>query len=290
MTDLEDFINYKRDRGVKEETLKDYRQTILRIINNAKDMGLNNDPRTMTEMDFRRTINGMNLASLTINTMVTTFKMYLRFIGNPMDDVRFLVNNDRPNARWIREDDFVRIFNECTDPTIKMILHLGGNYGLRRKEICDMTMNDISNGFIVVCGKGHGKGKIRKVPLMEDDTVLKEYIKWRFEILGKVRNDLSEGKFVVRFYRGVLYKQNPTTLTINMSKYFKDRGIDATTHSLRREFVTTAYRSGVDIITIQRLVGHVSPQTTEKYIENDIDAAVQAINQRSHYISGKTIT
>jgi site-specific recombinase XerD len=42
-----------------------------------------------------------------------------------------------------------------------------------------------------------------------------------------------------------------------------------TPHTFRRSFATLLYQKGAQLITIQKLLGHSSVQTTEGYIHND---------------------
>jgi integrase/recombinase XerD len=53
----------------------------------------------------------------------------------------------------------------------------------------------------------------------------------------------------------------------------KQAGIqkNITPHTFRRSFATLLYRNGAQLLTIQKLLGHSSVQTTEKYIQNDFD-------------------
>jgi len=44
-----------------------------------------------------------------------------------------------------------------------------------------------------------------------------------------------------------------------------------TPHTFRRSFATLLYRNGAQLLTIQKLLGHSSVQTTEKYIQNDFE-------------------
>jgi integrase/recombinase XerD len=44
-----------------------------------------------------------------------------------------------------------------------------------------------------------------------------------------------------------------------------------TPHTFRRSFATLLYQKGAQLMTIQKLLGHASVQTTEGYIMNDWD-------------------
>jgi integrase/recombinase XerD len=44
-----------------------------------------------------------------------------------------------------------------------------------------------------------------------------------------------------------------------------------TPHTFRRSFATLLYQKGAQLMTIQKLLGHSSVQTTEGYIHNDFD-------------------
>ncbi len=48
-----------------------------------------------------------------------------------------------------------------------------------------------------------------------------------------------------------------------------------TPHTFRRSFATLLYQNGAQLLTIQKLLGHASVQTTEKYIQNDFDYIYQ---------------
>ena len=48
-----------------------------------------------------------------------------------------------------------------------------------------------------------------------------------------------------------------------------------TPHIFRRSFATLLYRNGAQLLTIQKLLGHSSVQTTEQYIQNDFEYVYQ---------------
>jgi integrase/recombinase XerD len=52
-------------------------------------------------------------------------------------------------------------------------------------------------------------------------------------------------------------------------------GKNITPHTFRRSFATLLYQKGAQLMTIQKLLGHSSVQTTEGYIMNDTKTRVR---------------
>ena len=69
---------------------------------------------------------------------------------------------------------------------------------------------------------------------------------------------------------------------------FVREGIDGTTHSLRREFVTEAYDRGGKLADIMHIVGHTTLKTTLLYIRENPKRELSVIQTRNEqlFISG----
>ena len=50
-------------------------------------------------------------------------------------------------------------------------------------------------------------------------------------------------------------------------------------HDLRHTFATRLVRSGVDIITVQKLLGHGNITTTSRYAHSGADAKMEAVKR-----------
>lgn len=129
--------------------------------------------------------------------------------------------------------------------------------GMRISELCEMHRDsiDLSKGIICVYGKG---SKERIIPIGNTKVLqlLREYKKaFEKEIYGN---------FFVNRYGEPLSTQ---TVRLMLRHYTKAAGIEQhiTPHMIRHSFATLLLEKGVDIRTIQQLLGHASIVTTQIY-------------------------
>lgn len=286
---IREFIEYKRTRGCKESTLKNNRVMLQWISRIIEENGFNDNPSTWTESDIREILRAMKI-SPNSEKIAANIMVKLAHINENKVECRVMTNDERPNAKWISVEELNFAIKAATNPTVKIILHLGGNYGLRRSEMANLRLSDFHGSYMTVHGKGHGvDGKIRNVPLLENDPIITDYIEWRKNAIAHThsRTHTPIESDLLLFYsnskaHGFMTAHHISTM---IKSYFDKMGIDATPHSLRREFITSAYRSGADIVSIMRIVGHKNPQTTEKYIERDFNKERETMILRNFYIS-----
>lgn len=145
----------------------------------------------------------------------------------------------------------------------RLILRLMGEIGLRRGEVARIHTRDVVEELhgghsLVVHGKG---GKERLVPLTAALTAAiragaaghtpgASPTGWLFP--GAVDGHISPGwigKLASRALPG-----------------------DYTGHQLRHRFATCAYAHDRDIVVVQQLLGHASPETTQRYVRVPDDA------------------
>lgn len=175
---------------------------------------------------------------------------------------------------------------EGARPGDKAIIYLGSAYGLRRGEIAALKVEDIKKGYMVVHGKGHGPdGKTRKVPLIDDtDPMIEWYLEYRREMLTRYE-DRTDGHVIIMICAGACRRCLPEYIGDRCKAVMESNGIDASSHALRRNFITSAYRSNNDLVDIMKIVGHTDPAITAKYIQTDNDRLRNVIKNRNQYIS-----
>jgi len=154
-------------------------------------------------------------------------------------------------------------------------MRLLGLCSLRVRELCNLRLEDIhvsDTGIMLhVTSQMAKTGEARLVPTPQAfGPVLRTYMAWRAPI-----------KSVWLFPSTDPSKPIATALIqLQFRKIRKHMGLPGMTpHTLRRTWLTWLHRSGVDLITIQRIAGHHSLHTTTQYITPSIDTLLRAMNK-----------
>ncbi len=152
-----------------------------------------------------------------------------------------------------------RLFAACTHPTRRMLLQTIYASGLRVLEACALRVSDIDSAPDRMCvrvasGKG-GKGRysILSPTLLERLRCYVRYARpaiWLFSDAAGTQPMYIE--MAQRAYRAACARAGIT----------KNGGI----HTLRHCFATHLLEGGVDLYTIQKLLGHTHIATTGRYL------------------------
>jgi len=137
--------------------------------------------------------------------------------------------------------------------------------GLRLAEVAKLLWRDVdleAGTLIVRQGKGR---KDRALPIhgrLAANLALTPEDKQRGAVCGH-----SDG-------RPLSYKSIPHTF----DRWLKDEGLDISAHQLRHTFATRLLWAGRDLRTIQRLLGHASLSTTERYLQVEMEQKRDAVD------------
>ncbi len=132
--------------------------------------------------------------------------------------------------------------------------------GLRREEVASVQLNDYNqeSGRLTVHGKGN---KERSVFLTNgaksavDDWIAVRGVQTSMSLLLQV----NKGGIIVA--KGITSQSVYSALLSRASS----ANVICSPHDLRRTFAGNCLDAGVDIVTLQNLMGHSSPTTTSKY-------------------------
>lgn len=134
------------------------------------------------------------------------------------------------------------------DPRVRLMIVVSASLGLRRDEVSRLHSRDVQKGvdgqwWLMVHGKGD---KDRRVPLPEN---LADELRTRN---GWVFPGGDRGHLGAQWVGKLVGQALPEGVTM---------------HQLRHRFATTAYATGRDLLAVQQLLGHVSPTTTQRYVQ-----------------------
>lgn len=142
------------------------------------------------------------------------------------------------------------------------ILTLFLNCGLRISELIGLNRNDIQEDALRVLGKGN---KVRIVYLNQAcQDALQQYLAVRRPISGKDQDALFLSTQNKRISRSMVHAL--------VKKHLSQAGLDSTqysSHKLRHTAATLMLQNGVDVKSVQEVLGHEHLNTTEIYTHID---------------------
>lgn len=183
---------------------------------------------------------------------------------NPLQDL------DSPRAkrslpRYLTLEESERLLNSVDGMHKERdycILTIFLNCGLRISEIAGMNLSDIRSDHIRVLGKGNKE----RIVYLNDATAqaINDYLIVRRDIAAIDRNALFLSSRRTRITREALHAM--------VKKSLLRAGLDAdkySAHKLRHTAATLMLSNGVDVRTLQELLGHENLNTTQIYTHVD---------------------
>jgi len=155
------------------------------------------------------------------------------------------------------------------------IITLFLNCGVRLSELCSINIANIKGDTLTVIGKGN---KERTIYLNKASIkAINKYLVVRNEIADKVHGEDKEALFISGKYRRI----NKRTVERIIKKYVGAAGLDTdkyTPHKLRHTSATLLHKhGGVDVKTLQEILGHENVSTTQIYVHVDDETLREAI-------------
>ncbi len=152
--------------------------------------------------------------------------------------------------------------------------------GLRSAELCALSAEDIqtyrSQPVLVVNGKG---GKVRRVPLHPEAL---EAIQGYWKAEGRNGDDPVESVFQTLGKHGPYKASRLSYKAIRhlISKTRKEALIRrrVTPHTMRHSFAVSLLDQGVDLRTVQDLLGHSNITTTQAYLHTSDEKKMEAVH------------
>ncbi len=244
------FLEYLENvRGYSDLTIKSYDASIVEalslveILHEEKTVVLN-------LMPYRIKIAHLNAKTISKNlSAIRSFVFYL---------------NENGMQVTLESDDSVKVAKTLPKPIAhkyilqaingaklkeKLVVVMLYTLGLRISELASLKLEDMSESWIRVIGKGN---KERNVPLLDSTK----------ELIDEYLSSFVTKKF--------LFEKNGEKLSENSLRYivnkvFRDVSLKVTPHQLRHSYATSLLNGGAPIVDVSELLGHSSMATTQIY-------------------------
>jgi len=256
---MADFLN-----SVSSENTRETYERSLRVFSQwyRGTYGEDVDWPLLTNVEVKEFISYLqvnkHLSAASVNTYLAALRSFLQFINHPLK-IRGPRQTRKPvHALSARELGRLLAAAE-SNPRDFAILNLMARAGLRVGEVVALEIDDIElgerSGWLTVRrGKGN---KERRVPISADARrALRSWL--------NVRPKTESRLLFLSRSMGPLSPRDVQRMTAEYARRAKLQGV--TPHTLRHTFATRAVEAGVDLATLQAILGHESINTTGRYL------------------------
>ena len=241
-------------RGFAARTQKAYLGWMRRLVKDSRRMA-----DALSETDVRAFVLKLTDGKRSVATINQAISAFAFFYRDVVPREWRLVGYQRAPQRLpvtLSAEEVRRLLDAAPTLRQRAIMEVSYSGGLRLGEVLHLKVTDIDSGRMVIRVERGKGGKDRTVMLA--GCLLETLRAWWKQ--GKPRTWLFPGQ-------GGKRPLNPTVVQRGFAVAKQAARIDkpVSFHSLRHSFATHLMESGVNVRTIQALLGHRSLGTTERY-------------------------
>jgi integrase/recombinase XerD len=270
-----DFITYLRaERGFSDNTISAYQNDLTQLGAFVRSGPVELDlAERGTVVAFILHLRDREYAPTTVARKIAAVKSFCHFLrreGLTEVDPTESIDSPRvskylPKAASVDEIDHLLAQLDGSSPTVlrdRAMLRLLYATGMRVTELVSLDLSDLDVEARTVRCSGKG-GKARDIPVDDEArAAVAGYIEGGRPALLGARASTSSALFLN--HHGERLTRQGFWLIIK--GYARSAGIDRITpHTLRHSFATHKLNSGVDLRSVQELLGHSSIATTQVY-------------------------
>lgn len=214
-------------------------------------------------------LHSMNeLKPATVNARLAAVGHLLEWTGHRIPDHICRLSRGKQMPKVLSNEELERVRKAAynsENPLAHLFVTLLLETGIRVSELCGLDTHDVDLEDLSARVVG-GKGNKDRMVLFTDQT--SEILESWFVLRSTI--DLADEDALLVNSRG--RRITPRAVQKLMDRVAQEAGLARSRlspHTLRHNFATGLLRRGADLVSIQRLLGHASIQTTRVYLEID---------------------
>jgi len=260
------YIKVKKLAGYSDATLRNYQYTLYKLA-----IFLNKPVGTITTNDLRMFLimNSEGKKPSTINSIIFYIKAFFTWLeGEELiqrNPARRLEVNKVPKRlrKSLTVEELEKLRIACKDNRERALVEFIFATGCRVSEVVNCNIEDLNfseNSLKVI-----GKGDKERIVFFGDKT--KVYLKKYLED----RKDSNPALFIGIKKPHNRLKKRAIELIIHDAAERAGFSKNVYPHLLRHTMATLGLQNGADLVTIQHLLGHTDPSTTQIYAQNSLE-------------------
>jgi integrase/recombinase XerD len=274
---LINFKNYlKIERNLSINTIESYLFDLKKLIKFLKKNKVNTPPKDLNKDILKEFIYDIskNIKPPTQARIISGIRRFYDYLilegfveNNPMKNIETpKIGRNLPTTLTVEEIDKIISnvkLNSKTGLRNIAIIELLYSCGLRVSELIHLKVSDLffKDSLIKVTGKGN---KERFVPISnQSQKYINNYIN-EIRIFSKIKKGSEDTLFLNE--RGSGLSRVMIFIILKELKSLSKINKKIGPHTLRHSFATHLIENGADLITIQKMLGHESITTTERYL------------------------
>jgi len=256
--EMEKFLQQLKLKAYSPSTIKTYRNEFAQLLQLLGNISVKNlQPEHLKRYMVYCMERGA--AENTLHSRLNAMKFYFEQV---LHREKFFFDIPRPKKPLLLPGVFSKegvaaIINRVTNVKQKTILMLAYACGLRVSEVTNLNISDIDSKRMVIHLHG-AKGKKDRIVSISATLLimLREYYR-----KYKPKKYLFEGQ-----YAGEHYSTRSIQLVLQAAKQKAKINKPGNMHQLRHSFATHLLDKGIDVVMIQKLLGHNDIKTTLRYL------------------------
>lgn len=270
------FIQDKKLEGLRDSTIKEHEAHIKWLKDFALQSG--KDYAVVDEIFLKDYISHMSFekqySPFTVNIRLRTLRCYCRWLhteGHTPNNLSLklkLLKTPQDSRQPLKDNTVKQLLNACDLTTYAgyrdfCVIITILDCGIRIGELAQLQVNDIDvKQYLIRIRSDVSKTVTERILPISKKTA--KYLAQLVDIAEKMDSD-----FVFQStYSGRIEKQN---LMLSFRRLANKAGVKATPYQLRHSFATNAVKAGMDLFSLQRIMGHSVMQTTRSYVQLDTE-------------------
>ena len=286
----DEFIFHCNCRNLSAKTIKNYGKQLdylIRYLDLEKKVTHIEDVSPAHIKNFLLTMKQTEHTPNYINDLLKVYKVFFRYAYQEGYTETLLtekisnVKGPKVIIRTFTEDELKRMANYYHGPRYldvrnRVIMLLLIDTGIRLSELLELTKEQLKYDFIIIRGKGNKERVVPKSPMLG---------KWLIKYLA-----IRQSYFAYQAIpKNLFLSRNGKPLTNTMvDRIVKDAGkgcnvskdVRVSAHTFRHTYAQFQLKSGLDIYSLSRLLGHESISITQTYLNGLRDREV--LEQAQH--------